>query len=150
MGQKSSDIFGEIVFNPSKHLNFEYDFSIDNNLDKTNYNLLKAGLTINNFITSFEFLEEDNFIGNKSYITNKTIYNLDNNNSISFNGTKDLDKGISEYYNLIYEYRNDCLSAAVEYNKTFYSDGDLKPQKNIFFMIKILPFVDTNNSPASF
>ena len=150
LGQKSSDIFGEIVFNPSKHLNFEYDFSIDNNLDKTNYNLLKAGLTINNFITSFEFLEEDNFIGNKSYITNKTIYNLDNNNSISFNGTKDLDKGISEYYNLIYEYRNDCLSAAVEYNKTFYSDGDLKPQKNIFFMIKILPFVDTNNSPTSF
>ena len=150
LGQKSSDIFGEIVFNPSKHLNFEYDFSIDNNLDKTNYNLLKAGLTINNFITSFEFLEEDNFIGNKSYITNKTTYNLDNNNSISFNGTKDLDKGISEYYNLIYEYRNDCLSAAVEYNKTFYSDGDLKPQKNIFFMIKILPFVDTNNSPASF
>ena len=150
LGQKSSDIFGEIVFNPSKHLNFEYDFSIDNNLDKTNYNLLKAGLTINNFITSFEFLEEDNFIGNKSYITNKTIYNLDNNNSISFNGTKDLDKGISEYYNLIYEYRNDCLSAAVEYNKTFYSDGDLKPQKNIFFMIKILPFVDTNSSPASF
>ena len=150
LGQKSSDIFGEIVFNPSKHLNFEYDFSIDNNLDKTNYNLLKAGLTINNFITSFEFLEEDNFIGNKSYITNKTTYNLDNNNSISFNGTKDLDKGISEYYNLIYEYRNDCLSAAVEYNKTFYSDGDLKPQKNIFFMIKILPFVDTNNSPTSF
>ena len=44
----------------------------------------------------------------------------------------------------------DCLSAAVEYNKTFYSDGDLKPQKNIFFMIKILPFVDTNNSPTSF
>ena len=75
---------------------------------------------------------------------------MDTNNSISFNGTKDLDKGISEYYNLIYEYRNDCLSAAVEYNKTFYSDGDLKPQKNIFFMIKILPFVDTNNSPTSF
>ena len=150
LNQKSSDFFGEIVFNPSKHLNFEYDFSIDNNLDKANYNLLKAGLTINNFITSFEFLEEDNFIGNKSYITNKTKYNLDNNNSISFNGTKNLDKGISEYYNLIYEYQNDCLSAAVEYNKTFYSDGDLKPQKNIFFMIKILPFVDTNNSPTSF
>ena len=45
-----------------------------------------------------------------------------------FSGTKNLDKGISEYYNLIYEYQNDCLSAAVEYNKTFYSDGDLKPQ----------------------
>ena len=150
LGQKSSDLFGEISFNPTKNLNFEYDFSIDNNLDRANYNLLKAGLTINNFITTFEFLEEDNFIGNKSYITNQTKYNIDNNNSISFSGTKNLDKGISEYYNLIYEYENDCLSAAVEYNKTFYSDGDLKPQNNIFFMIKILPFADLSGPTTSF
>ena len=150
LGQKSSDIFGEISFKPTKYLNFEYDFSMDNNLDKSNYNLLKAGLNINNFITTFEFLEEDNFIGNKSYITNTTKYNIDNNNSISFNGTRDLDKGISEYYNLIYEYQNDCLSAAVEYNKTFYSDGDLKPQNNIFFMIKILPFADLSGPTKSF
>ena len=149
LGQKSSDIFGEISFNPTKHLNFEYDFSIDNNLDRANYNLLKAGLTINNFITTFEFLEEDNFIGDKSYITNQTKYNIDSNNSISFSGTKNLDKGISEYYNLIYEYQNDCLSAAVEYNKTFYSDGDLKPQNNIFFMIKILPFADLSSPTTS-
>ena len=150
LGQKSSDIFGEISFKPTKYLNFEYDFSMDNNLDKSNYNLLKAGLNINNFITTFEFLEEDNFIGNKSYITNTTKYNIDNNNSISFSGTRDLDKGISEYYNLIYEYQNDCLSAAVEYNKTFYSDGDLKPQNNIFFMIKILPFADLSGPTKSF
>ena len=150
LGQKSSDIFGEINFKPTKYINFEYDFSMDNNLDKSNYNLLKAGLNINNFITTFEFLEEDNFIGNKSYITNTTKYNIDNNNSISFNGTRDLDKGISEYYNLIYEYQNDCLSAAVEYNKTFYSDGDLKPQNNIFFMIKILPFADLSGPTTSF
>ena len=150
LGQKSSDIFGEISFSPTKYLNFEYDFSVDNNLDRSNYNLLKAGLTINNFITSFEFLEEDNFIGNKSYITNTTKYNIDNNNLISFSGTKNLDKGISEYYNLIYEYQNDCLSAAVEYNKTFYTDGDLKPQNNIFFMIKILPFADLSAPKTSF
>ena len=61
-----------------------------------------------------------------------------------------MDKGISEYYNLIYEYQNDCLSAAVEYNKTFYSDGDLKPQNNIFFMIKILPFADLSGPTTSF
>ena len=149
LGQKNSDIFGEISFRPTKHINFEYDFSIDNNFDRANYNLLRAGLNINNFITSFEFLEEDNFIGNKSYITNNTKYMFDNNNSLSFSGTKNLDKGISEYYNLIYEYQNDCLSAAVEYNKTFYSDGDLKPQNNIFFMIKILPFADLSSPTAS-
>ena len=80
---------------------------------------------------------------------NQTKYNIDSNNSISFSGTKNLDKGISEYYNLIYEYQNDCLSAAVEYNKTFYSDGDLKPQNNIFFMIKILPFADLSSPTTS-
>ena len=48
----------KLVFNPSKHLNFEYDFSIDNNFDKTNYSLLKAGLNINNFITTFDFLKK--------------------------------------------------------------------------------------------
>ena len=149
LGQKNSDIFGEISFRPTKHINFEYDFSIDNNFDRANYNLLRAGLNINNFITSFEFLEEDNFIGNKSYISNSTKYIFDNNNSISLNGIKNLDKGISEYYNLIYEYQNDCLSAAVEYNKTFYSDGDLKPQNNIFFMIKILPFADLSSPSTS-
>ena len=75
-------------------------------------------------------------------LTNKTKYNFDNENSISFNTTKDLDRGISEYYNLIYEYQNDCLHAAIEYNKSFYSDGDLKPQENLFFMLRILPFGD--------
>ena len=73
---------------------------------------------------------------------------VDEENSISFSSTKNLDKGISEYYNLIYEYQNDCLAAAVEYNKTFYSDGDLKPQQNLFFIIKILPFGDLISQPT--
>ena len=148
LGKKYSDIFGKIKFKPSKYLNFKYDFQIDNDFDAINYNLLEAGLTINNFVTSFEYLEEDNFIGNKSYITNKTTYSFNKENSISINSAKNLDKGISEYYNLIYEYQNDCLAAAIEYNKTFYSDGDLKPQKNIFLMIKILPFGDLVSQPT--
>ena len=44
-----------------------------------------------------------------------------------------LDKNITEYYNLIYEYKNDCLIAGVEYNKSNYADGDLKPEENLFF-----------------
>ena len=40
-----------------------------------------------------------------------------------------------DYYNLIYEYENDCLTAAIEYNKNYYSDGTLKPDENILFSI---------------
>ena len=32
---------------------------VDNNLDKLNYNSIDASLTVNNFITTFQYLEED-------------------------------------------------------------------------------------------
>ena len=35
-------------------------FSLDKDLDESNYNLFRADLNLNNFITSFEFIEEDN------------------------------------------------------------------------------------------
>ncbi len=144
LGQKTSDIVGNLKFIPSKFFNFEYEFSVDNNLNETNYNLAKANLSINNFVTSFEFLQEDNMIGEKSYLSNKTTFNFNESNSLSFKTNKNLDKDISEYYTLIYEYKNDCLTAAIEYDRQYYTDSDLKPEKNIFFSIKIIPFGKIN------
>ena len=51
---------------------------------------------------------------------------------------------LTEFYDLIYEYKNDCLTAAIEYDKQYYADSDLKPEKNIFFSIKIIPFGKIN------
>ncbi len=144
LGEKRSDVIGKLNFIPSDNFNLDYEFSLDNNLKDSNLNLIRTNLSVNNFITSFEFLEEDNFMGTKSYVSNKTTLNLDNNNSISFKTNKDLDKNITEYYNLIYEYKNDCLIAGIEYNKSNYSDGDLKPEENLFFKIRIIPFGELN------
>ena len=115
-------------------------FSFDNDLKYSNSDIIKSNIKINNFITSFEYLEEDNVIGNKSYITNTTKYDIDKNKSMSFEISKNLDKNITDYYNLIYEYKNDCMTAALEYNKTFYDADDLESDQNIFFTIKIIPF----------
>ena len=41
--------------------------------------------------------------------------------------------------NLIYQYQNDCLTAGIKYNKTYYSDGDLKPTENLLFTITLIP-----------
>ena len=144
IGEKRSDIIGKLNFVPSDSFNLDYDFSLDNNLKGSNLNLIRTNLSVNNFITTFEYLEEDNSMGTKSYVSNKTTLNLNNNNSISFKTNKDLDKNITEYYNLIYEYKNDCLVAGVEYNKSNYTDGDLKPEENLFFKIKIIPFGELN------
>ena len=144
IGEKRSDIIGKINFSPSNIFNLNYEFSLDNNLKDSNLNLIRTNFSVNNLITSFEFLEEDNLMGEKSYLSNKTTLNFDNNNSISFKTNKDLDKNITEYYNLIYEYKNDCLIAGVEYNKSNYSDGELKPEENLFFKITIIPFGELN------
>ena len=78
---------------------------------------------------------------------NTTKFNFDNNNSIGFGTLKNLDKNITNYYNLIYEYENDCLTAAIEYNKSYYTDADLKPEENILFLIKIIPFGKISSPP---
>jgi hypothetical protein len=44
-----------------------------------------------------------------------------------------------EYYDLIYEYKNDCLIAGIKYNKTFYKDRDLEPTEDFMFSIKLIP-----------
>tara|TARA_Y100000590_G_scaffold290413_1_gene326886 strand:- start:435 stop:2810 length:2376 start_codon:yes stop_codon:yes gene_type:complete len=138
--EKRSDFIGEFGFSPSKFFDLNYQFSVDKDLSKTNYNLLKTNININNFVTSFEFLEEDNYLNENSYLINETKLNFDNNNSIGFGASKNLDQNITNYYNLIYEYENDCLTAAIEYNKSYYVDRDLKPDENILFSIKIIPF----------
>ena len=138
--EKRSDFIGEFNFASSKFFDLNYQFSLDKNLNRSNYNLIKTNININNFVTSFEFLEEDNYLNQDSYLTNNTKFNFDRNNSIGFGTSKNLDQNITNYYNLIYEYENDCLTAAIEYNKSYYTDGDLKPDENIMFSIKIIPF----------
>ena len=140
LSEKRSNFIGNLNYVPSKYFDLNYQFSLDKNLEDSNYDLVKANFNVNNFVTSFEFLEEDNHLNNVSYLKNKTTFNFDNNKSISFGTSKNLDQDITDYYNLIYEYENDCLTAAIEYNKSYYSDGDLKPEENLMFSIKIIPF----------
>ena len=53
---------------------------------------------------------------------------------------------LTEFYNLMYQYENDCLKAAIEYNKTFYNDSDLKPEEELFFTLTIVPFSKFNTT----
>ena len=139
-------IIGQINLYPSKFFDISYEFSADKNIEKSNYNLLKTNLRINNFVTSFEFLEEDNEIGNKSYLKNITKLNINEKNSLTFKTSEDLNNSITEYYNLIYEYKNDCLIAGVTYNKTYYEDRDLLPSEDIMFKLTLIPITTVGQS----
>ena len=58
LNNKYSNIIGRLKFNVLDNLNFEYNFMMDNNLEKTNYNSILASLSVNNFVTNFEYIEE--------------------------------------------------------------------------------------------
>ncbi len=146
LDQKYSDIIGRLKLNTSENLNFQYNFMLDNNLEDTNLNSILAEIKVNNFVTSFEFLEERNLVGTKSFISNNTSFKIDSNNSVSFSTRKNKEIDLTEFYNLVYQYENDCLKAALEYNKKFYTDGDLKPEEELFFTLTIIPFSKINTA----
>ena len=147
INNKSSDIIGSLNFKPNSNFNLDYNFSLDNDLNSTNYNLIKADLTINKFVTSFEFLQEDDEIGRENHYSNEMKFMFTDSSSLKYRTRRNKKTDLTEYYNLIYEYKNDCLTAALQYNKDYYSDKDLKPNEEIFFTISIVPF-SSINSPS--
>ena len=139
LNKKKSNIFGEFNFKPIKNLSFGYNFSLTDNLDTFEYNSLIAKMKIKNFTTQFDYLEESGVIGETNVIENKTEYNFDGANFISFNTRRNRKLDLTEYYNLIYEYKNDCLVAGIKYKKNYYSDADIKPTEELFFSVTIVP-----------
>ena len=90
-------------------------------------------------MTEFKFIEENGVIGNTNIIENKTSYILDKNNSFRFETRQNRKIDLAEYYNLIYEYKNDCLIAGIKYNRTYYSDRDLQPAEELMFNLTLIP-----------
>ena len=145
LGSKTSNFFGEIALNPTNFFKTKYNISTRNNLTSLNYENLTAEFNINNFVTTFDYLNENNSIDKKSYLTNTTKFLFDDSNSIQFSTRENKSSNLTEYYNLIYEYKNDCLVASVEYNKDYYNDRDIKPEENIFLKLTIIPFGQTSS-----
>ena len=145
IGQKTSDFFGEISYRPSQIFTAKYNASVKNNLTDISYENLSTEFSINNFITTFDYLNENNSKSKNSYLVNKTKYSFDDSNSIMFSTRKNKTTDLTEYYNFIYQYKNDCLAASIEYNKDYYDDRDIKPEESIFFKLTIIPFGETSS-----
>ena len=147
LGNTSSDIFGNFNFNPNSFFNLKYNFTIDNNFNETNYDSIKTQFSVNNFVTTFEYLDDKKSLNQDSYVSNNSTFTFDETNKLDFNIRKNRKTNATEFYDLIYSYTNDCLVASVKYNKEYYTDGDLKPEEQIFLSLTIIPFgkVDTIN-----
>ena len=140
LGDKTSDFVGLIEYNPFDNIKLDYNFSLKNNLVDQNYELFGFEYYLKNLTTKFEYLNENNSDSKTSYLQNETRYSFDDKNSLVFETRENKEKDFTEYYNLIYQFQNDCLTAAIEYNREYYSDQDLKPSENLLFKLSILPF----------
>ena len=117
----------------------KYDFAIDNDLSTFEYNSIDFGFGINNFVTKFKFIEKNGEMGEINSLENSLTYEFDENNLLTFNTRRNRKINLTEYYDLLYEYKNDCLTAGVKYKKTYYQDGDLKPTEDLMFTLTIIP-----------
>ena len=153
LGLKTSDIVGRIGYDPPSFnktdttFEFDYDFLLDNDVTTLNYNQFTTRISINQLVTEFKFVKEDNYVGAASYWSNKARFQFDDNNSLIYSTRRDRERALTEFYDLIYEYKNDCLSAEVRYHKTYYEDLDLQPEETLFFSLTIVPLTkyDTGN-----
>ena len=140
LGDKMSDFVGNFEYKPNKNFKLDYDFSLKNNLSDVNYELYGFEFYLKNFTTKLEYQNENNSSIKTSYLKNETRLDFNEKNSLVFETRENKEKSFTEFYNLIYQYKIDCLTAAIEYNKEYYNDQDLKPSENLFLKLSIIPF----------
>ena len=125
LNKKNSSLFGSFENKFSENFSLDYNFRVDNNYDKFEYNSLNADFKFNKFETRFNFVEESGDVGNTNFLENYSTYKINDSNYFSFNTRRNRKLNLTEFYDLVYEYKNDCLIASVKYKKKYYSDRDL-------------------------
>ena len=144
LNETRSDIIGNVNYHVNKNFKLDYGFAYDRDLHHSNSDSIGLTLSANNFITKFGYISERNDLADTEHISNTTKYNFTDRNSLSFDTARNLNTDFTEYYNLIYTYKTDCLEANIEYKKKYYTDGDIVPDESLFFTLRFIPFVTFN------
>ena len=145
LDEKLSDIVGSANLKINNKFNLNYNFALDQNYEDLNYNEIGTSVNLNALALNLNYLQEKKHIGDQEYF--KTKLNLKNteNSSFVFETKRNLVTNSSEFYNLSYEYTNDCLKAGLVYRREFYSDSELEPENSLMFQITLTPFGNINS-----
>ena len=105
-----SNIFGSVTNNLHENIEFNYKFSLDNDFNTLEYNSVGTTFSFDKFSTSFSFLEENGEMGDSNVLSSSLSYQFDENNFLKFETRRNRKINLTEYYDLVYEYNNDCNS----------------------------------------
>ena len=115
-------------------------FSLDQNYKDLNYSEINTNLNIDLIKFDLRYLQEKKHYGDQEYFNTKIGFVKSNNEEFSFETKRNLITNSSEYYDLSYEYFNDCLRAGLVYRREFYNDSELEPENSLMFKITLIPF----------
>ena len=149
MDEKISDLVGSASYKLSERIKLNYNFNVDQNYQEINYNELGTSIDFDPMKISFNYLQEDKHIGNQEYFKTKLDFSYKENGLISFETKRNIITNSSEFYNLSYEYLNDCLRAGLVYRREFYNDSEIEPENSLMFKITLTPFGNINSPSFS-
>ena len=141
MDEKLSDLVGSATYTKG-NMNLSYNFNLDQNYNELNYNELSTSFNFAPFNVNFDYLKEQKHLGDQEYFKTKLGIINNEKSEISFETKRNLVTSSSEYYNLSYEYINDCLRAGLVYRREFYNDSEIEPENSLMFKITLSPFGD--------
>ena len=139
LNRKNSNLFGSFSSKISDNIKINYDFSLDNDFNTLETNAISTILSSNNIVTKFDFIEENGESGDASLFKTQIDYNFNDENILTFETRRNRKIAFTEYYDLVYQYRNDCLTAGIKYHKKYYKNGDLRPSQNLLFTVTLFP-----------
>ena len=135
-------VLGKATYNVNSNFNLNYDFSIDQSYKTFNYNEISANFNFNKTKFNVSYLEEKDHIGSSEYLESGVNFLFRNSGEVSFNTRRNILTDSAAFYNLIYNYINDCLKAGIAYRREFYTDRDVEPEDSLMFRISLIPFAD--------
>ena len=146
LDQKTSDLVGSVNYKANNELDFNYNFNLDHNYNELNYNDVGLGYDLKPIKFNINYLQEKKHIGNKEYFTTNMQYSKGNNGLFAFELKRNIITDSNEFYNLSYEYLNDCLRAGLVYRREFYNDSELEAENSLMFKVTLMPFGAANSN----
>lgn len=145
LNQKLSDVVGASNLEINDNFKINYNFSLDQNMKDFNYNEIGSNISLNSIKFNLSYLQEQKHIGNQEYFKTGLVYEKGDSGLFTFNAKRNLITSSAEYYNLSYEYINDCLRAGLVFRREFYNDSEIEPEDSLMFKISFTPLGEINS-----
>ena len=140
LNDRFSNVVGNLNHKRGDNLKFDYNYSIDQNLKETNFNEFSMDYVNDNFNFNINYLQEEKISEDNEYVKTSFKYKKGDSGVFSLKSKRNLVTNSSEFYDLSYEYINDCLRAGLVYRREFYNDSELEAENSLMFKITLSSF----------